>query len=327
MFQQQAVVVRRSAFRCRRAWRILRRMETDFIAWLKQRLPADRHDTIGIGDDCAVLGSGLVRGPQLVTVDLLTEGVDFLLADVDPRRIGRKALAVNLSDIAAMAGQPTAAVVSLALPRRGASDLARALYEGIVPLAEQYEVAIVGGDTNTWDGPLAISITLLGQITHGRPVLRSGALPGDAIVVTGRFGGSILGHQFDFDPRVREAQLLHERYTLRAAIDVSDGLSLDLARLCTASQCGAEVDVSKIPVANAARQLAENSGDGRTAIDHALSDGEDFELILAVPAEVAVHLLVDQPLPIPVTQIGRFVERPGLWTATGDRLEARGYEH
>ena len=297
-------------------------MEADFIAWLRDRVPRYPRLPTGIGDDCAVLADG-----SLVTVDLLTDGVDFRLAEVSPRRIGRKALAVNLSDIAAMAGRPTAAVVALALPRNGAAELARELYEGLLPLAERYGVALVGGDTNTWDGPLAISVTLLGQVTQGRPVLRSGALPGDCLLVTGRFGGSILGHHFDFEPRGAEALWLHEHYTLRAVIDVSDGLSLDLHRLCEASGCGAELDLAAVPIAPAAIELARQRADGSTALDHALSDGEDFELILAVPAEVAERLLAERPLDMPLTKIGRFVERRGLWTTAGEAIVARGYEH
>jgi thiamine-monophosphate kinase len=167
----------------------------------------------------------------VVTVDLLTDHVDFDLTQVDPRRVGRKALAANLSDLAAMACQPLAGVIALALPRRGGMELALRLYEGMIPLAERFDVAIAGGDTNSWDGPLVISVTLMGAVTQHGPLRRAGARPGDRIIVTGSFGGSILGRQFDFEPRVHEALLLAERYPLHAGIDVSDGLSIDLAHL------------------------------------------------------------------------------------------------
>ena len=214
------------------------RMESEFIAWLQNRLPGHERLAVGVGDDAALvrLAAG---GKVLVSVDVLTDGVDFHLAEVDARRIGRKALAVNLSDMAAMAGRPLAVVVGVVLPRTDGLGLAQELAEGMIPLAEQFDVAFAGGDTNSWDGPLVISVTILGEPTLQGPLRRQGAKPGDVIIVTGSFGGSILGHQFDFEPRVREALLLHERYDLHAGIDVSDGLSLDLSRLAAASGCGA----------------------------------------------------------------------------------------
>jgi thiamine-monophosphate kinase len=161
--------------------------------------------------------------------------------------------------------------------------------------------------------------------------LRRGAQPGDAIVVTGQFGGSRLGHHLDFEPRVSEALELAAHWPLAAGIDVSDGLSLDLARLAEASGCGAVVELEKIPVADAAQAWAEQLADGSTALEHALVDGEDFELILAVPPEAANELVASQPLACGLTEIGRFVAEPGLWQVdpSGARrpLAARGYEH
>ncbi len=167
-------------------------MERELIHWLRQRLPPHPLLRLGPGDDAAVLQ---MAGADecVVTVDLLTDHVDFELAEIDPRRVGRKALAVNLSDLAAMAAKPLAGVIALALPRQGGMELAVALYEGMLPLAERYELAIAGGDTNSWDGPLAISITLLGAVAGRGPLCRGGARPGDRILVTGSFGGSILG--------------------------------------------------------------------------------------------------------------------------------------
>ncbi len=304
-------------------------MESELIAWLRQRLPQHARLAVGPGDDAAIVRPTDIG--TVVTVDMLTEGVDFELAKDSPRRIGRKALAVNLSDLAAMAARPLAAVVALALPRRGGLALAQELYEGLIPLAESYDLAIAGGDTNSWDGPLVISVTLLGEVTRQGPLLRSGAQPGDAIVVTGEFGGSILGRQFDFEPRVREALTLAERYPLHAGIDVSDGLSLDLARLAAESGCGAELDLQQVPVAPAARELAHRLSDGSTALDHALADGEDFELVLAMPPDAAERLVSQQPLNCRCTRIGQFIDQRGLWTARRDRCAsaacARGYEH
>lgn len=305
-------------------------MEQQFIAWLRERLPPHPLLRLGPGDDAAVLRMGGVT-ECVITVDLLTEGVDFLLADVDPRRVGRKALAVNLSDVAAMAARPMAAVVAVALPRVGGRELAVALYEGILPLAEKYDLAIAGGDTNSWDGPLVITATLLGQVTSRGPLLRSGAVAGDRIVVTGSFGGSILQRQFDFEPRIAEALVLNGRYTLHAGMDVSDGLAIDLGRLAGESRVGAIVDTDNVPIHDDARRLAGRAGDGRTPLEHALGDGEDFELLLAVPPGEVRRMIDQQPLDVPLTDIGCFTAAAGLWQrdagGTVRPLTPSGWEH
>jgi thiamine-monophosphate kinase len=305
-------------------------MERELIAWLRRRLPPHPLLRLGPGDDAAVLDTANLD-QCVVTVDLLTDHGDFELAEVDPRRVGRKALAVNLSDLAAMASKPLAAVVALALPRRGGLELAKALYEGMLPLAEQYDVAIAGGDTNTWDAPLAISITLLGSVTGRGPLCRRGAQPGDCILVTGAFGGSILGRHFDFEPRVAEAIELHARYELHAGVDVSDGLSLDLAHLLEESRCGAVIHADAVPISADAHRLAEMLADGSTPLEHALGDGEDFELVLAVPPESARRMLAERPLAVRITDIGEFVADTGLWIEDtgGNRrpLVPRGWEH
>ena len=318
-------------------------MESDLIAHLRRRLPRHPLLRLGAGDDAAVLRMAEVDDCTL-TVDLLTDHVDFELSQVDPRRVGRKALAVNLSDLAAMASEPLAGVVAVALPRRGGMDLAVQLYEGLLPLAERYGVAIAGGDTNSWDGPLVISVTLIGRVTERGPLRRGGAKPGDRIVVTGSFGGSILGRHFDFEPRVTEALLLAKRYQLHAGIDASDGLSIDLAHLAQESGCGAIVQPEAVPVADDALRLARKLSDGSTPLDHALGDGEDFELIMAVPPQQAERMLAEQPfsaagaaLPpgiyqkVPLTAIGQFIPEPGLWQTDAQAgavpLVPRGYQH
>jgi len=285
---------------------------------------------LGPGDDAAVLRMAGID-ECVITVDLLTDQVDFLLAEVDPRRVGRKALAVNLSDLAAMAARPLAAVLAVALPRQGGLELAVQLYEGILPLAEKYHLAIAGGDTNSWDGPLVITATLLGQVTARGPLCRKGATVGDRIIVTGAFGGSILGRQFDFEPRVNEALLLKDRYVLHAGMDVSDGLAIDLSRLARESGLGAIVDTDCIPIHEDARQLARQRNDGRTPLEHALGDGEDFELLLAVPPNEARRMLAEQPLGVPLTDIGFYTAEPGLWQRESggpiQPLTPSGWEH
>ena len=289
-------------------------MEAELIAWLRERLAGQHPVALGIGDDAALLEVP-PPGGCLLTVDVLTEGVDFRLAEASPQRIGRKALAVNLSDIAAMAGIPRAALVGLVLPRTGGLALAQALYEGLLPLAAEYGVSLVGGDTNTWDGPLVISITLVGTPGPSGPLRRNGARPGDRILVTGTLGGSLLGRHFDFQPRVREALVLAERYQLHAAMDISDGLSLDLSRMAAASGCGARLVLERVPISPAAHEWSRQLADGSTPLDHALSDGEDFELLLAVPPAEAARLLADQPLGVPLSDLGEFTEGAGLTAA------------
>src|SRR5436309_694120 len=175
--------------------------EFAFIDWVRRRTPADPRVLLGPGDDTAAVG--FTPGAQvLVTTDMLLDGSCFLLAEAGPWRVGRKAMAVNLSDIAAMAGRPVAAVVSVGLPRQGGRVLAEELYAGLREVADEFGTAIVGGDTNSWDGPLVISVTLLGEATGRGPVTRSGARPGDVLLTTGPFGGSIREHHLDFIPRV-----------------------------------------------------------------------------------------------------------------------------
>jgi thiamine-monophosphate kinase len=305
-------------------------MELEFVNWLRTRTWPHPRLLLGPGDDAALLR--VSPGRDLVaTTDLLTDGVDFLLEQTDPRRVGRKALAVNLSDLAAMAARPIAALVSVALPAHGAGALARAIHEGLFELAARYDVALAGGDTNTWKGKLVISVTALGEVPEDGALRRGGARPGDALLATGDFGGSILGRHLDFEPRVREATLLNEQYTVHAGVDVSDGLALDLSRMAAERRCGAALLLDAIPINPAAYQCAQSADSAGSALDHALGDGEDFELLLAVPGGSAERIVRDQPLDVPVTRIGYFVEEPGLWKACPDGtlepLRATGWRH
>src|SRR5438309_3836617 len=152
--------------------------EFAFIDWLRRRTPAAGRVLLGPGDDTAAL-AWAGDAACLVTTDMLLEGSCFRLAEAGPRRVGRKAMAVNLSDIAAMAGRPVAAVVSVGLPRRGGRALAEELYLGLREVADAFDTAVVGGDTNSWDGPLVINVTLLGEATARGVVRRAGARPGD----------------------------------------------------------------------------------------------------------------------------------------------------
>jgi thiamine-monophosphate kinase len=299
--------------------------EFAFLEWLRRQTPSDPRLLIGPGDDCAALLLNSHR-PALITTDMLMDGTCFRLAEVGPRLVGRKAMSVNLSDIAAMAGRPVAAVVSVALPRGGGRALAEDLYRGLRDVADAFDTAIAGGDTNSWEGSLVVCVTIIGEATPRGPVRRSGAKPGDWLLVTGPLGGSILGKHLTFTPRIREALRLHDLVDLHAMIDISDGLAADVQHLCTESRCGAVLRAEAIPISEAARTM----NDGTPPVDHALADGEDFELVFALPPGQAQRLLQDQPVPgITCTHIGECVEQ-GLWLEErGQRrvLQPQGYVH
>ncbi len=275
--------------------------EFELIEWLRLRTAAHPAVALGIGDDAA-----LVRIPPpgecLVTVDMLMEGIDFS-ADADRRAVGRKSLAAGLSDIAAMGGLPLAAFPALALPKNNGRAVAESVYAGIEPLAREFGVAIAGGDTNSWDGPLVLSVTVLGRPIGAAPVRRNGARAGDWIVVTGEFGGSLLGKHLTFQPRVREAVALRGAAALHAMIDVSDGLAADLHHILRASSVGAILRAADVPISAAAHKMA---GD-RTPLEHALGDGEDFELLFTVSAADGRRLLASPPTEVRLSHIGEIV--------------------
>ena len=300
------------------------RNELALIDWIRQRATSAPSLQLGIGDDCAVWNPS--GAPLLFTTDVLMEDVDFRIDETTPQLIGRKAMAVNLSDIAAMAGRPLAALVGVALPKSRGFEFAKQLHEGMQSLAEEFDVAIIGGDTNTWDGPLVISVTLIGEATESGPVRRSGAEPGDWLFVTGPLGGSILGHHLTFTPRVREALELHQLVDLHAMIDLSDGLASDLHHLLDESRVGATLVEDSLPISEAARQMKDN----RSPLEHALSDGEDFELLFAVLPDDGRKLVSDIETKY-VSHIGTIDTEPSCRICLSDGkivpLLRGGWEH
>lgn len=307
--------------------------EFALIDWIRRREASRRGSSwtrLGIGDDCAILGVGAATD-LLVTTDLLMDGRHFRLDQDGAEAVGHKAMGVNLSDIAAMAGLPRAAVVAVALPRKAAVSVAQGLHAGLSVLAEQFDVDLVGGDTNAWDGPLVVCITVLGQATGRGAVRRSGAQPGDAILVTGPLGGSLAaGRHLRPQPRIAEAMALHQAALLHAMIDVSDGLAADLGHILAESgELGAVLDAAAIPIHPDARDLAGR--DGVPALDHALHDGEDFELCLAVAPADADRLLAAPPPPGRLYRVGEITQASGMWLRTGNGppapIEPRGFDH
>jgi thiamine-monophosphate kinase len=264
--------------------------EFDLIRLLTHSLPANKSVVVGPGDDCAVLDLGLPDRLMLFKTDAVVEGVHFTTA-APPEKIGHKALGRCLSDIAAMAGTPIAALVTLGLPRNFDAAFVEAIYAGMSALARRHEVAIVGGETTVNPNRIFLSVAVLGSVGRGKAVLRSGAEPGDAIFVTGDLGGSLAGKHLDFEPRLIEARWLAQHFPVRAMIDVSDGLAGDLRHILKASRVGAELLASAIPISREARRAAKAESAAKPPLLAALTDGEDFELLFTVPGRDAVPLL------------------------------------
>ncbi len=240
---------------------------------------------VGFGDDMAALDPG--DASLLWTVDMLMDGVDFDSNTHDWVLIGRKAMAVNLSDCAAMAAQPIGALCAVALERRLSMAQAEALLRGAHEMGLQHGCPIVGGDTNSWAAPTVVSITIAARMPAGlTPVRRSGARAGDRIWISGPCGGSILGRHLTFEPRIALGIEVARRFDPHAMIDISDGIAIDLDRICEASGCGACIHADWLGaiVHRDASELAKR--DGRTPQVHALTDGEDFELLIVLAPTV-----------------------------------------
>jgi thiamine-monophosphate kinase len=306
--------------------------EFALIAQLIPGLPSNPTVICGAGDDCAVLDLGAPERWTLFKTDAVVEGVHFL-PDTPPEKIGRKALARALSDIAAMAGTPTAALVTLALPPGFDPQRVAAIYRGLNALAAETEVAVVGGETTTNPDRLLISVSVVGWVPRGRALLRSGARAGDALFVSGELGGALAGRHLDFAPRLAEARWLAAHHPVHALMDVSDGLAGDLRHILHASHVGAELLADAIPISRAARQRAREHPDAKPALQAALTDGEDFELLFTVPAPEAVPVLDGWKREFPGTRlscIGRITATPGLHLRDrrGVRpLNLHGYVH
>jgi thiamine-monophosphate kinase len=294
------------------------------ISWIRKRLDADPRVQVPPGDDAALVESP--TGGLLTTVDMLLEGVHFTFNEATPRQIGHKAINVNFSDIAAMAGTPLFALLAVGLPTGSTDELAEGLFNGLKEAADRFNVAIIGGDTNSSRSGVVVSVTVLGT-PHPKGVLkRSGAKPGDAVMVTGKLGYSRLGKHLSFAPRIIEAQRLHERFRLTAMMDVSDGLGGDIFHLTGESKVGAVIDADAVPI-------TEGAADDRSPLMHALSDGEDFELLFTTPPDDAQRILNEQPLAdlgVPITRIGVITEETGVRLRRGSddsKLERSGYVH
>jgi thiamine-monophosphate kinase len=303
---------------------------------------------VGIGDDAAVLD---VAGQDylLATVDMVVENVHFDLRNTEPFLIGRRALAINVSDIAAMGGEPSFALISLALPPSCAVGFVDEVYAGLIHEANSYSTSIVGGNVTSTDGPICIDVTVLGRVPRHELVLRSGARPGDALVVTGSLGAaaarrlavagggsldSTVTSVMDELPavptaRVATARRLASARLAHAMLDLSDGLAGDVRHLCRASDVGAVIHEDRLPISAATRSVARTFGESPNSL--ALSGGEDYELLIAMsPHDVAAAR--DAAVDVRLTEIGEVLP-PGegviLSMPSGERRElpASGWTH
>ncbi len=303
---------------------------------------------VGIGDDTAVLDMG---GPEMVlaTVDMLVESVHFQLHRTTLYDLGRRAIAVNVSDIAAMGGTPSYALVSLAVPESLPGESIESVYAGLASEASRSSIAIVGGNMSRIPGPFCIDLTLLGHVPRGEVVLRSGARVGDILVVTGTLGGSAarrltLERSVPLDStkrstldripqvptsRVDVGRTLASLHIAHAMMDLSDGLAGDLHHLCDASDVGAAIDSDSLPISQDTKDL--DAGLGIPAVELALQGGEDYELLIAMSQEDLERARASTPL-CTLTPVGRITSRDDgvtMYSGAGgaQSLQPSGWKH
>lgn len=322
--------------------------EQDLIAAIHRlQPPAPPGCTSGIGDDTAVIEPPSGQ-KLLVSADMLVEGIHFRRDWMNPEQVGEKAVAVNISDIAAMGGTPYALLTSIALPGDLPFAWAEGFYRGFARAADLYGAVLIGGDTVAIPGPVVVDVTVLGWVKQ--PVMRRGARPGDRLVVTGRIGASraglelllsglrwpgehaperaVLAHHMGPIARVGAGQVLAER--AHALTDISDGLAAEVHELIKVGGIGARLDADRLPIDTPTRTVAEERH--QDPVEWALYGGEDYELLAAVPPTAVAGLAVLMAdLGVPLTDVGEVVDRSGLWLVR-DGKEARldpqgGFQH
>ena len=299
--------------------------EDEITTWFRQQSRIDPADfPIGIGDDMAEVRIG--SAGVLITTDMLLDGSHFDLKTATLEQVGYKAMAASLSDCAAMATVPVAAVVAVALPPGFGTAQLRELHAGITLAAEKYNCPLIGGDITSWraDHPFAVNVTMLSKRSKNAPVRRNGAQVGDVICVTGSLGGSLHRKHLEFEPRVSEALTIAQTVTVHAMMDISDGLSTDLNRICMQSGVGAVIEAVSVPVSDDARLQDD-------PLKAALHDGEDFELLFTLAPDDCDRLLDTWCRAVPISRVGEITEEKGMRLRMPEgqvvALVPGGYDH
>lgn len=320
--------------------------EDQLVAAISERLAdvAPGNVLVGIGDDAAVW-QPKNGNRSVVTTDALVEGVHFTRDAMPAQDVGHRALAANLSDVAAMGARPVLATIALGFPPGTDPGWILGCYDGMAALARRSRCALAGGDITRAPGVM-LSITVVGEVRASNLKLRSGARPGDVVAVTGPLGASHAGLRIAMDrpdlaaehafagvldafrtpvPRLREGKWLGASRHVHALMDVSDGLSTDLGRLCAASGAGAVVEA--IPVGDGARRTAERFGEDPER--YALDGGEDFELLAAIDKRAFAHLALrfHAHTGRPLLRVGTIVEGTGVRLVNGDPIAPSGWDH
>jgi len=303
--------------------------EFSYINWIQKQLTPPKEVFIPSGDDAA--GVRIGNKSLLITTDLIVENIDFTLKEATPFQIGYKSIAISISDIAAMGGNCNKlyVVATVALRKNLVRQFAKELFRGMKHIADKFNVSIIGGDVSSVKGPISITSTVFGISDKSEHIRRSGACVRDAIMVTGSLGGSILGKHLNFTPRLNEARMLTKKYSIHSMIDISDGLSADLNHILERSKKGAVLLEQLIPVSDSAKKLSKR--DKKSALEHALTDGEDFELLFTLPLNHAWRILQDKPFAAPVSLIGIIKKKQGiiLINKKGKNIKVnpKGFDH
>lgn len=302
--------------------------ELDLIKWIRKHSKSDNRVIIGPGDDAAVIDTKHNKS-LVISTDTILDGTHFVLNETTPELIGRKAITSSISDIAAMGCNPEYILISVIFPNNTDKLFCKKLFASINKTAAKYNVQIIGGDIVSGKTELAITATIIGSTSNQPPVKRSGAKIHDIIMITSKLGGSILRKHLKFEPRISEGLILNNDFKINSMIDISDGLLVDMAHILEESKVGAIIDECRIPISKDAVILSQKSG--KSPLHHALTDGEDYELLFTVAGNKVEKIIESTKFKIPFSVIGCIQEKEGLFLKDGNgklnRINPQGYEH